>query len=172
MQMGSQRTLRTGRTALLLAGLLAALWRPGAASCPEKKLEDREEEAHIVLTGTVDEIINMDPVHNTYSCKVSVGLCNQKTCFHLLLASVYVVQNALCGHWLLCSPLNFNFHLTITGRQRSTNRPCNHGKHVAAGDWHLCGPSAVPPWSLCGSSEVPLWPLGAPLRSRAAVSVF
>lgn len=69
--MGSQRTLRPGRTALLLAALLVALWQRCAASCPEKDLEDREEEANIVLTGTVDEIINMDPVHNTYSCKVS-----------------------------------------------------------------------------------------------------
>ena len=40
------------------------------ASCPEKNLEEREEEANIVLTGTVEEIMNMDPVHNTYSCKV------------------------------------------------------------------------------------------------------
>ncbi|KAM8829956.1 agrin isoform 2-T2 [Synchiropus picturatus] len=70
--MGSQRTPGAGRTALLLAGLLAALWSPCSASCPEKDLEDREEEANIVLTGTVDEIINMDPVHNTYSCKVRV----------------------------------------------------------------------------------------------------
>ena len=70
--MGSQRTVRAGRTALLLAGLLAALLQRCTASCPEKDLEDREEEANIVLTGTVDEIINMDPVHNTYSCKVSV----------------------------------------------------------------------------------------------------
>lgn len=65
--MGSRRTLRAGRTALLAAGLLVALC---AAACPEKELEDREEEARVVLTGTVDEIINMDPVHNTYSCKV------------------------------------------------------------------------------------------------------
>ncbi|XP_070824522.1 agrin isoform X6 [Chaetodon trifascialis] len=70
--MGSQRTLRPGRTALLLAGLLVALWQRCAATCPEKDLEDREEEANIVLTGTVDEIINVDPVHNTYSCKVRV----------------------------------------------------------------------------------------------------
>nr|XP_057941190.1 agrin isoform X4 [Doryrhamphus excisus] len=71
--MTSQRRISgTGRVALLLAGLLAALWRPCAATCPEKNLEDREEEANIVLTGTVDEIINMDPVHNTYSCKVRV----------------------------------------------------------------------------------------------------
>lgn len=69
--MSSHRTLRAGRTALLLAGLLVALCQRCAASCPEKDLEDREEEANIVLTGTVDEIINMDPVHNTYSCKVS-----------------------------------------------------------------------------------------------------
>lgn len=39
-------------------------------SCSEKELEKREEEANIVLTGTVEEILNMDPVHNTYSCKV------------------------------------------------------------------------------------------------------
>ncbi|XP_028266804.1 agrin isoform X2 [Parambassis ranga] len=70
--MGSQRTLRAGRTALLLAGLIVSLWQLCDASCPEKALQDREEEANIVLTGTVDEIINMDPVHNTYSCKVRV----------------------------------------------------------------------------------------------------
>ncbi|XP_047455653.1 agrin isoform X3 [Mugil cephalus] len=70
--MGSLRTLKAGRTALLLVGLIAALWQLSSASCPEKDLEDREEEANIVLTGTVDEIINMDPVHNTYSCKVRV----------------------------------------------------------------------------------------------------
>ncbi|XP_041654651.1 agrin isoform X4 [Cheilinus undulatus] len=70
--MGSVRTLPAGRTVLLVAGLLVALWQRCGASCPEKDLEDREEEANIVLTGTVDEIINMDPVHNTYSCKVRV----------------------------------------------------------------------------------------------------
>ncbi|KAI5612250.1 agrin isoform X2 [Silurus asotus] len=42
------------------------------ALCPEKKLQEREEEANVVLTGTVEEILNMDPVHNTYSCKVRV----------------------------------------------------------------------------------------------------
>uniref|UniRef100_A0A8C7W7T7 Agrin n=1 Tax=Oncorhynchus mykiss TaxID=8022 RepID=A0A8C7W7T7_ONCMY len=41
-------------------------------ACPEKDLEKREEEANVVLTGTVEEIMNMDPVHNTYSCKVRV----------------------------------------------------------------------------------------------------
>ncbi|KAM8862490.1 agrin isoform 9-T9 [Spinachia spinachia] len=72
--MGSQRTLRTGagRTALLVAGLLVALGHRCSAGCPERDLENREEEANIVLTGTVDEIINLDPVHNTYSCKVRV----------------------------------------------------------------------------------------------------
>uniref|UniRef100_A0A3P8V635 Agrin n=1 Tax=Cynoglossus semilaevis TaxID=244447 RepID=A0A3P8V635_CYNSE len=70
--MRSDRTVRAGRTALLLAGLLVSLWQRCSASCPERELEDREEEANIVLTGTVDEIINMDPVHNTYSCKVRV----------------------------------------------------------------------------------------------------
>lgn len=71
--MGSQRTLGAGRPAALLlaAVLLAAQWPRCAATCPEKDLEDREEEANVVLTGTVDEIINVDPVHNTYSCKVS-----------------------------------------------------------------------------------------------------
>ncbi|XP_034551694.1 agrin isoform X2 [Notolabrus celidotus] len=70
--MGSVRTLPAGRTALLLAGLLVVLWQSCGAGCPERELEDREEEANVVLTGTVDEIINMDPVHNTYSCKVRV----------------------------------------------------------------------------------------------------
>ncbi|KAM6981820.1 agrin isoform 2-T2 [Tautogolabrus adspersus] len=70
--MGSVRTLPAGRSALLLAGLLVALWQLCGASCPEKDLEDREEEANVVLTGTVDEITNVDPVHNTYSCKVRV----------------------------------------------------------------------------------------------------
>ncbi|XP_055078833.1 agrin isoform X2 [Periophthalmus magnuspinnatus] len=65
--MGSQRT-----AALLVAGLLVALSGHCGASCPERNLEDREDEANIVLTGTVDEIINVDPVHNTYSCKVRV----------------------------------------------------------------------------------------------------
>lgn len=89
--MSSRGALRAGRTALLVAGLFVALWHRCAASCPEKDLEDREEEANVVLTGTVDEIINMDPVHNTYSCKVSDpprsparrGSASQE--FHLLL---------------------------------------------------------------------------------------
>uniref|UniRef100_A0A671PNW6 Agrin n=1 Tax=Sinocyclocheilus anshuiensis TaxID=1608454 RepID=A0A671PNW6_9TELE len=51
----------------LLTGIIMAL-----ALCSEKELEKREEEANIVLTGTVEEILNMDPVHNTYSCKVRV----------------------------------------------------------------------------------------------------
>uniref|UniRef100_A0A4W4G296 Agrin n=1 Tax=Electrophorus electricus TaxID=8005 RepID=A0A4W4G296_ELEEL len=55
--------------ALVVVALLAQC---GHGSCPEKKLEEREEEANIVLTGTVEEIMNMDPVHNTYSCKVRV----------------------------------------------------------------------------------------------------
>uniref|UniRef100_A0A8C6T052 Agrin n=1 Tax=Neogobius melanostomus TaxID=47308 RepID=A0A8C6T052_9GOBI len=65
--MGSQRAV-----ALIVAGLLVALSGHCGASCPERNLEDREDEANIVLTGTVDEIINVDPVHNTYSCKVRV----------------------------------------------------------------------------------------------------
>ncbi|XP_037397457.1 agrin isoform X6 [Pygocentrus nattereri] len=51
---------------------LALLCQRCRASCSEKELEEREEEANIVLTGTVEEIMNMDPVHNTYSCKVRV----------------------------------------------------------------------------------------------------
>ncbi len=46
-------------------------------SCSEKELEKREDEANVVLTGTVEEILNMDPVHNTYSCKVR--LCSPDT---------------------------------------------------------------------------------------------
>uniref|UniRef100_A0A8C0VGJ5 Agrin n=1 Tax=Cyanistes caeruleus TaxID=156563 RepID=A0A8C0VGJ5_CYACU len=42
------------------------------ALCPERELERREEEANVVLTGTVEEIMNVDPVHHTYSCKVRV----------------------------------------------------------------------------------------------------
>lgn len=75
--MGSHRTVGVGPTALLLAGLLVALWQRCAASCPEKDLEEREEEANIVLTGTVEEIMNVDPVHNTYYCKVSVLIWSQ-----------------------------------------------------------------------------------------------
>lgn len=70
--MGSQRTLGAGRRGLLLAGLLVAVWQLCAANCPEKNLEDREEEANIVLTGTVDDKINEDPVNKTYSCKVGL----------------------------------------------------------------------------------------------------
>ncbi|XP_038145818.1 agrin isoform X3 [Cyprinodon tularosa] len=71
--MAPLRTLRVGRAALLLAGLLLGpLWSPCAASCPEKELEDREEEANVVLTGTVEEIYDVNPVLNTYYCKVRV----------------------------------------------------------------------------------------------------
>ncbi|XP_076848099.1 agrin-like isoform X2 [Brachyhypopomus gauderio] len=52
--------------------LVALLGHGAHGSCPERELKDREEEANIVLTGTVEEIMNMDPVHNTYSCKVRV----------------------------------------------------------------------------------------------------
>uniref|UniRef100_A0A8C2YQ92 Agrin n=1 Tax=Chinchilla lanigera TaxID=34839 RepID=A0A8C2YQ92_CHILA len=41
-------------------------------TCPERALERREEEANVVLTGTVEEILNVDPVQLTYSCKVRV----------------------------------------------------------------------------------------------------
>ncbi|KAM4609928.1 agrin [Polymixia lowei] len=66
--MGSQRRHCCWATLLLLAALCQRCY----GSCPEKDLEKREEEANIVLTGTVEEIMNMDPVHNTYSCKVRV----------------------------------------------------------------------------------------------------
>ncbi|NWV29599.1 AGRIN protein, partial [Origma solitaria] len=55
--------------ALLALGLRLGL---ALASCPERELERREEEANVVLTGTVEEIMNVDPVHHTYSCKVRV----------------------------------------------------------------------------------------------------
>lgn len=52
--------------------LLVLLGGGGWATCPERELERREEEANVVLTGTVEEIMNVDPVHHTYSCKVTV----------------------------------------------------------------------------------------------------
>ncbi|XP_060055805.1 agrin isoform X3 [Erinaceus europaeus] len=57
---------------LLLLLLVAARVLPGAGTCPERALERREEEANVVLTGTVEEILNVDPVQHTYSCKVRV----------------------------------------------------------------------------------------------------
>ncbi|XP_012920570.1 agrin isoform X1 [Heterocephalus glaber] len=58
---------------LLLLLLVAARALPGAhGTCPERALERREEEANVVLTGTVEEILNVDPVQLTYSCKVRV----------------------------------------------------------------------------------------------------
>lgn len=64
-----------GGRALLLAllGLLGLGGSGGGATCPERELERREEEANVVLTGTVEEIMNVDPVHHTYSCKVIWG---------------------------------------------------------------------------------------------------
>ncbi|KAK2105577.1 hypothetical protein P7K49_015091 [Saguinus oedipus] len=56
---------------LLLLLVVAARVLPGAdGTCPERALERREEEANVVLTGTVEEILNVDPVQHTYSCKV------------------------------------------------------------------------------------------------------
>uniref|UniRef100_A0A8C5ISE8 Agrin n=1 Tax=Junco hyemalis TaxID=40217 RepID=A0A8C5ISE8_JUNHY len=63
---------RLARALLALLALLAPLALPARASCPERELERREEEANVVLTGTVEEIMNVDPVHHTYSCKVRV----------------------------------------------------------------------------------------------------
>lgn len=63
---------RVQRVLLLLLLPLVASWGLGSChgSCPERELERREEEAGVVLTGTVEEIMNVDPVHQTYSCKV------------------------------------------------------------------------------------------------------
>ncbi|KAJ8395188.1 hypothetical protein AAFF_G00036440 [Aldrovandia affinis] len=70
--MGTQRrrTINLCGWAMIIVALLNQRCCHG--SCAEKELEKREEEANIVLTGTVEEIMNMDPVHNTYSCKVRV----------------------------------------------------------------------------------------------------
>uniref|UniRef100_A0A8C8SKM8 Agrin n=1 Tax=Pelusios castaneus TaxID=367368 RepID=A0A8C8SKM8_9SAUR len=69
--MGGRRSGAAGPTAWAL--VLLAVWLRGCSgSCPERELERREEEANVVLTGTVEEIMNMDPVHHTYSCKVRV----------------------------------------------------------------------------------------------------
>ncbi|XP_072831807.1 agrin isoform X2 [Vicugna pacos] len=58
---------------LLLLLVVAARALTGAdGTCPERALERREEEANVVLTGTVEEILNVDPVQHTYSCKVRV----------------------------------------------------------------------------------------------------
>lgn len=64
---------RSGPAPLLLLLVVAARSLPGAdGTCPERALERREEEANVVLTGTVEEILNVDPVQHTYSCKVRV----------------------------------------------------------------------------------------------------
>ena len=70
---GSQQrgqALCRGWAFLLAVAVLCQQHRRGSTSCPEKDLEKREDQANVVLTGTVEEIMNMDPVHNTYSCKV------------------------------------------------------------------------------------------------------
>uniref|UniRef100_A0A452IZQ9 Agrin n=1 Tax=Gopherus agassizii TaxID=38772 RepID=A0A452IZQ9_9SAUR len=69
--MGGRRSGAAGLSAWALA-LLAVGLGGCSGSCPERELERREEEANVVLTGTVEEIMNMDPVHHTYSCKVRV----------------------------------------------------------------------------------------------------
>ncbi|XP_036802655.1 agrin isoform X5 [Oncorhynchus mykiss] len=66
--MGSEQTHLYGWALMIVA----VFCQRGHESCPEEDLEIREEEANVVLTGTVEEIMNMDPVHNTYSCKVRV----------------------------------------------------------------------------------------------------
>ncbi|XP_037684690.1 agrin isoform X2 [Choloepus didactylus] len=77
--MASLRLSRSGPSGpaplrpLLLLLVVAARALPGAGgTCPERALERREEEANVVLTGTVEEILNVDPVQHTYSCKVRV----------------------------------------------------------------------------------------------------
>ncbi|XP_075405699.1 agrin [Tenrec ecaudatus] len=59
------------RPLLLLLVAASVLPRAGG-TCPERALERREEEANVVLTGTVEEILNVDPTRHTYSCKVRV----------------------------------------------------------------------------------------------------
>ncbi|XP_053853236.1 agrin-like [Vidua macroura] len=70
--MGTPRAAAGRALPPLLLALAVALPGLGLASCPERELERREEEANVVLTGTVEEIMNVDPVHHTYSCKVRV----------------------------------------------------------------------------------------------------
>ncbi|KAG8434439.1 hypothetical protein GDO86_012708 [Hymenochirus boettgeri] len=55
-----------------LAALVTVSLGLSKGPCPERELEKREEEANIVLTGTVEEIMNVDPVQHTYSCKIRV----------------------------------------------------------------------------------------------------
>lgn len=58
------------RPLLLLMVVTARALHGADGTCPERALERREEEANVVLTGTVEEILNVDPVQHTYSCKV------------------------------------------------------------------------------------------------------
>ncbi|XP_049733524.1 agrin isoform X1 [Elephas maximus indicus] len=60
------------RLLLLLLVVAASVLPRAGGTCPERALERREEEANVVLTGTVEEILNVDPVQHTYSCKVRV----------------------------------------------------------------------------------------------------
>ncbi|KAM5125370.1 LOW QUALITY PROTEIN: agrin-like [Callospermophilus lateralis] len=55
---------------LLLLLVVAAHTLP--AGLARSALERREEEANVVLTSMVEEILNVDPVQHTYSCKVRV----------------------------------------------------------------------------------------------------
>uniref|UniRef100_A0A8C6RCQ4 Agrin n=1 Tax=Nannospalax galili TaxID=1026970 RepID=A0A8C6RCQ4_NANGA len=61
-----------GQPLLLLLVVAASTLPSAGGTCPERALERREEEANVVLTGTVEEILNVDPVQHTYSCKVRV----------------------------------------------------------------------------------------------------
>ncbi|XP_042199559.1 agrin isoform X3 [Callorhinchus milii] len=63
----------SGRTSLLHVLVLLPLAADICSSvCPERRLQSREQAANVVLTGTVEEIVNLDPVLDTYSCKVRV----------------------------------------------------------------------------------------------------
>lgn len=71
--MARPRPSRWARLQPLLLLVVAVRALPGAdGTCPERALERREEEANVVLTGTVEEILNVDPVQHTYSCKVGL----------------------------------------------------------------------------------------------------
>lgn len=130
--MSSRGALRAGRTALLFAGLLVALWQRCAASCPEKDLEDREEEANVVLTGTVDEIINMDPVHNTYSCKVSGPLCRAPQEFHLLPAELPLKVAFLRMHYWPCGSWKERVQILVLGVNRLLEKTSTNLLHSYA----------------------------------------
>ncbi|XP_035243975.1 agrin-like isoform X2 [Anguilla anguilla] len=70
--MGTGQNRNTNLYGWAVVMVLGILYHRCYARCPEDELKTREQSANVVLTGTVEEIMNMDPVHNTYSCKVRV----------------------------------------------------------------------------------------------------